>query len=540
MSSFSLLFSLPVPVPPLSSSSSSLLLLLLLSSSSPPPLLLLLLLLSPPPPPPPPPAPCCPPSIRTMAARGPRRRPAPPRLRASTARCAAPLPRSAGAAWAPNPTYYHAVYDVRVEQYREVPFISGVHSRLSSMPLASQHGDPAAPPNRRRGGVVDHRDVILAHQAHKKLNTPQARRKQWESEICHSLEQTDRQRNRQAEEQTGRGTDRQRNRQAERQTGRGNRQAEEQTDRGTDRQTCRGTDRQTNRQAEEQTGRGTDRQGTDRQRNRQAEEQTGSGTDRQRNRQAEGQTGRGTDRQTGETDRQRNRHAEEQTGRGTDRQWDRQAEGQTGRGTDRQTCRGTDRQRNRHADRQAEEQTDRRADRQLLSQCRSDQVCPRGLGVITPNELPQDQGLQQLLCPLSSLIVIESMCPASAASPASAPPPSVAGAVKPDPAQLKLHLLSLGAARSLDTGVPGPDFAEGHKERTVAAIQCPHAKATFIPHQNLSLPHQRHIPQTTEEEALLDAALFGVGLRPDAVTQGHPPLCDWPAASRLVRATPYP
>ncbi|XP_029772461.1 voltage-dependent P/Q-type calcium channel subunit alpha-1A [Suricata suricatta] len=36
------------------------------------------------------------------------------------------------------------------------------------------------PPLRRRGGVVDHRDVILAHQAHKVHSTPQARRKEWE------------------------------------------------------------------------------------------------------------------------------------------------------------------------------------------------------------------------------------------------------------------------------------------------------------------------------------------------------------------------
>ncbi|KAI2589172.1 calcium voltage-gated channel subunit alpha1 A [Homo sapiens] len=36
------------------------------------------------------------------------------------------------------------------------------------------------PPLRRRGGVVDHRDVILAHQAHKIHSTPQARRKEWD------------------------------------------------------------------------------------------------------------------------------------------------------------------------------------------------------------------------------------------------------------------------------------------------------------------------------------------------------------------------
>ncbi|XP_053440911.1 voltage-dependent P/Q-type calcium channel subunit alpha-1A isoform X8 [Nycticebus coucang] len=35
-------------------------------------------------------------------------------------------------------------------------------------------------PLKRRGGVVDHRDVILAHQAHKIHSTPQAKRKEWE------------------------------------------------------------------------------------------------------------------------------------------------------------------------------------------------------------------------------------------------------------------------------------------------------------------------------------------------------------------------
>lgn len=41
-------------------------------------------------------------------------------------------------------------------------------------------GGGEGPPLKRRGGVVDHRDVILAHQAHKIHSTPQARRKEWE------------------------------------------------------------------------------------------------------------------------------------------------------------------------------------------------------------------------------------------------------------------------------------------------------------------------------------------------------------------------
>lgn len=94
-------------------------------------------------------------------------------------------PPVSGSSVGPNPTYYHAVYDVCVEQYREVPFVSGgssygIHSSRGSISLVTSKTDPTVPLIRRRGGLVDHRDVILAHQAHKLHNTPQARRKQWE------------------------------------------------------------------------------------------------------------------------------------------------------------------------------------------------------------------------------------------------------------------------------------------------------------------------------------------------------------------------
>ncbi|KAI9514473.1 hypothetical protein NQZ68_032861 [Dissostichus eleginoides] len=44
-------------------------------------------------------------------------------------------------------------------------------------------GDPAVSPNvmkRRRGGLIEQRDIVKAHQAHKIHSTPQARRKEWE------------------------------------------------------------------------------------------------------------------------------------------------------------------------------------------------------------------------------------------------------------------------------------------------------------------------------------------------------------------------
>jgi len=44
-------------------------------------------------------------------------------------------------------------------------------------------GDSAVSPNvmkRRRGGLIEQKDIVKAHQAHKIHSTPQARRKEWE------------------------------------------------------------------------------------------------------------------------------------------------------------------------------------------------------------------------------------------------------------------------------------------------------------------------------------------------------------------------
>ncbi|KAK9519297.1 hypothetical protein VZT92_022036 [Zoarces viviparus] len=44
-------------------------------------------------------------------------------------------------------------------------------------------GDLAVSPNvmkRRRGGLIEQKDIVKAHQAHKIHSTPQARRKEWE------------------------------------------------------------------------------------------------------------------------------------------------------------------------------------------------------------------------------------------------------------------------------------------------------------------------------------------------------------------------
>lgn len=49
--------------------------------------------------------------------------------------------------------------------------------------LLGVDGDMAVSPNvikRRRGGLIEQRDIVKAHQAHKIHSTPQARRKEWE------------------------------------------------------------------------------------------------------------------------------------------------------------------------------------------------------------------------------------------------------------------------------------------------------------------------------------------------------------------------
>lgn len=49
--------------------------------------------------------------------------------------------------------------------------------------MLGAEGDLAVSPNvikRRRGGLIEQRDIVKAHQAHKIHSTPQARRKEWE------------------------------------------------------------------------------------------------------------------------------------------------------------------------------------------------------------------------------------------------------------------------------------------------------------------------------------------------------------------------
>lgn len=68
------------------------------------------------------------------------------------------------------PSYYEAVHDGRGPASPEYSFLGDWYHHMGQEP----------PSQKRRGGVVDYRDIIMAHQAHKVHNTPQAQRKEWE------------------------------------------------------------------------------------------------------------------------------------------------------------------------------------------------------------------------------------------------------------------------------------------------------------------------------------------------------------------------
>lgn len=94
-------------------------------------------------------------------------------------------PPTSGSSVCANPTYFHTVYDMSVETCQDESFDysqsnGGEAVVTDGMLYSLMPNDSLLPPVRRRGGLVDHRDVIKAHQSHKLQSTPQARRKQWE------------------------------------------------------------------------------------------------------------------------------------------------------------------------------------------------------------------------------------------------------------------------------------------------------------------------------------------------------------------------
>ncbi|XP_056590572.1 calcium channel, voltage-dependent, P/Q type, alpha 1A subunit, b isoform X1 [Triplophysa dalaica] len=94
-------------------------------------------------------------------------------------------PPTSGSSVCANPTYFHTVYDMSDETCQAESFEyrkpnGGEAVVTDGMLYSLMPSDSLLPPVRRRGGLVDHRDVIKAHQSHKLQSTPQARRKQWE------------------------------------------------------------------------------------------------------------------------------------------------------------------------------------------------------------------------------------------------------------------------------------------------------------------------------------------------------------------------
>lgn len=84
----------------------------------------------------------------------------------------------------PDPMFSPRSYDALHDRGLGPAGTDGAPAGAVSIPQDSRthlmSGGCKGPPLKRRGGVVDHRDVILAHQAHKIHSTPQARRKEWE------------------------------------------------------------------------------------------------------------------------------------------------------------------------------------------------------------------------------------------------------------------------------------------------------------------------------------------------------------------------
>ncbi|XP_039530208.1 calcium channel, voltage-dependent, P/Q type, alpha 1A subunit, b isoform X5 [Pimephales promelas] len=93
-------------------------------------------------------------------------------------------PPTSGSSVCANPTYYHTVYDMSDEACQVDSFdyskTNGETVVMDGTLYSLMPSDSLVPPVRRRGALVDHRDVIKAHQSHKLQSTPQARRKQWE------------------------------------------------------------------------------------------------------------------------------------------------------------------------------------------------------------------------------------------------------------------------------------------------------------------------------------------------------------------------
>ncbi|XP_047197820.1 uncharacterized protein LOC124854441 [Hippoglossus stenolepis] len=97
-------------------------------------------------------------------------------------------------AWKPSPTPRHGLAQgarsSSLQVPHAVPEYLGLPPRAASCDVpyghdegSSDQGSGSLSPHgmlRRRGGLVEQKDIIMAHQAHKIQSTPQALRKEWE------------------------------------------------------------------------------------------------------------------------------------------------------------------------------------------------------------------------------------------------------------------------------------------------------------------------------------------------------------------------
>lgn len=75
-------------------------------------------------------------------------------------------------------TSFDALYELRSQERESTLGLDG----SSTFDLGQSQLIPVSPEviKRRRGGLIEQRDIIKAHEAHKMQSTPQARRKEWE------------------------------------------------------------------------------------------------------------------------------------------------------------------------------------------------------------------------------------------------------------------------------------------------------------------------------------------------------------------------
>ncbi|XP_075472653.1 uncharacterized protein LOC142503812 [Ascaphus truei] len=76
---------------------------------------------------------------------------------------------------------YDALYDLRAQEAESnFPFEGSSMFEVSTSGVDAEF--PLSPHviKRRRGGLIEQKDIIKAHEAHKMQSTPQARRKEWE------------------------------------------------------------------------------------------------------------------------------------------------------------------------------------------------------------------------------------------------------------------------------------------------------------------------------------------------------------------------